>query len=275
MSNVRRYFLKYFICTLILFLSLFYPQILHAKSIDWQNSDYIVQSFFEVALGSEYGKNHNPTLRKWNKPIRIFVEHKIGDQTLHDELLDAHIKQLIQITQLDIKRVEKKSDANIFYFFTQESNLNELVKQKSGAGVAAHLHGAVCLANVNIDNKNFITSAYIFIPVDQARMHGKLVSCIVEEITQALGLIRDSELVFPSIFNDKTHNALLTGLDYILIRLHNEKRVKAGMSRQQLKPILRSILNQSKYQKLIKSAESRVQRGELYQMLGFKRTNKN
>lgn len=241
----------------------------------WPNLQYISQSFFEVGLGTEHGISPNLNLRKWNKPIKIYVEHKIGDKALHDQLLDAHIKQLVNITNFDISRVDNKSQANVFYYFTKQSELKSLVQRDLGNSAIEYLHGAICLASVKANKKNHITSAHIFIPVDQARMHGKLVACIVEELTQALGLIRDSDLVFPSIFNDKTRNALLTGLDEILLRLLSESEIKAGMSQVQLAPIVLQLLKKYEKQGLISTAEERVQSGELYEMLGFKRKRPN
>ena len=244
---------------------------LYANINAWPQISYISNSFLEVGLGAEHGKSHNLNLRKWNKPLRIYVEHQIGDQPLHDQLLDAHISQLVKITNFDISRVKNKSEANVYYYFTKQSILPSLVQNELDQSVVEYLHGAICLANVKTDKGNNIISAHIFIPVDQARMHGKLVACIVEELTQSLGLIRDSDLVFPSIFNDKTRNALLTGLDEILLRLLAEDTVKAGMSREELEPILHSILMKYQRQGLIRTAEQRVQEGALYEMLGFKR----
>ena len=262
-------------CVIAVIVSVIPTKCLYANLNAWPHISYISNSFFEVGLGAEHGKSHNLNLRKWNKPLRIYVEHQIGDQPLHDQLLDAHINQLVKITNFDISRVKNKSEANVYYYFTKQSILSGLVQNELGQSVVEYLHGAICLANVKTDNGNNIISAHIFIPVDQARMHGKLVACIVEELTQTLGLIRDSELVFPSIFNDKTQNTLLTGLDEILLRLLAEDTVKAGMSRQELEPIIMSILMNYQRQGLIKTAEQRVQEGALYEMLGFKRRRNN
>tara|TARA_B110000881_G_scaffold213177_1_gene223824 strand:- start:109 stop:888 length:780 start_codon:yes stop_codon:yes gene_type:complete len=248
-------------------------QYLHAKPQAWQKIEYIIQSFFEVGLGSEYGESDNNNLRKWRLPLRLYVEHQVGDEALHNKLLNAHIKQLTSITLLDIKRVSHKKNANIFYYFTRQSSLPKLVENNLGSAAVKYLHGSVCLANVKTDKFNYITSAHIFIPVDQARMHGKLVACIVEELTQVLGLIRDSDLVYPSIFNDKTHNSLLTGLDEILLRLLSEDDIKADMSEKQLRPILLRLLKRYETTGLIDTADERIQQGELYEILGFRRSS--
>jgi len=235
----------------------------------WHDSEYIKQSFYEVSLGSEYGDHRNELLRKWQQPLRVYVEHQVGDQALHDELLAAHIAHLVAITKLDIKIVASKEHANIHYYFTNQQKIKPLVNRTLGAKASEHLFSSVCIASVKTDRDNHITLAHIFIPVDLARFHGKLVACIVEEITQTLGLVRDSDLVFPSIFNDRSKNDLLSGLDEILLRLLSDDRVKAGMSKAQLEPVLSKILKQYHREGLIKSADKRVLQGALYKMLGY------
>ncbi len=267
--------MKKILCLTAVISSLVLSKSLYAKSKSWPNLAYISQSFFEVSLGTEYEKSSNLKLRKWRKPIKILVKHHVGDKPLHDQLLNAHIQHLRDITTFNIKRVENKSDANLYYYFTKQSMLPDLVKHHLGKGAIKYLHGAVCLAYIKTNEQNYITSAHIFIPVDQARMHGKLVSCIVEELTQALGLVRDSDLVFPSIFNDNTKNALLTGLDEILLRLLSEKEVKAGMSQTQLQPVITKLLKEYQSKGLIETADTRVQAGKLYKMLGFSIKSKN
>jgi len=242
-----------------------------SQANSWQSSEYIKKSFYEVALGSEYGDHVNDGLRKWQQPLRIYVEHQVPDKALHQELLIAQISHLSAITNLDIELTNNKAQANVHYYFTNQAKLKPLVLKKLGAKAAEHLFSSVCIASIKTNKKNHIVFAYIFIPVDLARFHGKLISCIVEEITQTLGLVRDSDLVFPSIFNDRSKNALLTGLDEILLRLLSEESIKPAMTKQQLEPLLSAILKRYRAAGLIKSAQQRVIKGKLYQMLGYRR----
>ncbi len=207
----------------------------------WQKSAFITQSFYEIALGSEYG-NSPLIVQKWNKPIRIYVEHQVADTKLHDELLNAHIRDLRSITKLDIARVNSRAKANIRYYFTSQQKLPALVRATSGKSTLKHLKGSICLATMRANSSGRIQSAVVYIPVDQARMHAKLVSCIVEELTQVLGLLRDSDAVFPSVFNDRSHNDLLTGLDITLLKILYSSQIKSGMGRTKLKPLLRNII---------------------------------
>lgn len=232
----------------------------------WQNPEYIMHSFTEVALGSEFGRSKQ-VVRKWAAPVKVFVSHQVGDKALHEKLLDAHIEHLAAITSHDIKRVSSAKQANVQLFFTRESALLSLIRKYSGAKSVKHERGAVCLASIRTNNVDEITSAVIYIPVDRARRHAKLLACIVEELTQVLGLPRDSDAVYPSIFNDKTASYLLTGLDDILLRVLYDPRMLPGYSRKEIQRIAPSILSDLNERGLIKNAAFRVRKeGALYQL---------
>jgi len=238
----------------------------YAQTQAWQSTDFITNSFFEVALGFEHRKSAQK-VRKWNKPIRVFVEHQVGDSVLHDELLNAHIKDLNNITKLDIRRVNTANKANIQFYFTSQKKLPDLVRRISGKRSVKLLKTSVCMATVRAKANGEISSAVVYIAVNQARMHAKLLSCIVEEITQVLGLPRDSEQVFPSIFNDKSTNQLLTGLDIILLKLLYNDKLRAGMSKSQVRPIIKNIIGKWRSQGVLKRADQQSRTLQLCQYM--------
>ena len=234
----------------------------------WQNANFISQSFYEVALGSEYSRG-NYQVRKWVKPIKIFVQHDVGDSKLQDQLINAHLNHLATITGLNIQRVNRLNKANIKFFFTNQKNLKTLSDKHSGRAVARVNTQKTCIANIKLNNRSEVSSAQIYIPVDFAYRNGSLVGCIVEELTQVLGLPRDSEKVYPSIFNDKSTNQLLTGLDETLIRILYNSKVKAGMNKKSLSRVLSPVIKQLSNNGYIASANTRVRKTQLYAMLGY------
>jgi hypothetical protein len=120
------------------------------------------------------------------------------------------------------------------------------------------LKESVCLANIKVAKDHSINRAIVIIPVDRARAHGKLLSCVVEELTQVLGLPNDSDKVYPSIFNDKSTNDALSGLDFILLKLLYNRQLKAGMSIRQTKAIVKKLLTQKMFKQAIEQAEYRM-----------------
>ncbi|WAL78448.1 DUF2927 domain-containing protein [Shewanella sp. DAU305] len=235
---------------------------------DWKNLTYITQAFSEIALKNEYDVAKHK-VRKWRIPVRVFVEHQVGDRALHTQLVQMHLAHLAEITGHDIQLVDTLLDANLHLVFTRQSQWESEVTRLMGPSSAKNVHGSVCMAKFALNAKSEIERAWVIIPVDQAQMHGKLVACVVEEITQVLGLPNDSEKVFPSIFNDKTPQDLLTGLDFILLKLLYSPNIRAGMTAAEVKAPLQILLEQWQLDDTLINADKTVRQGQLYPLLGY------
>ncbi len=234
----------------------------------WLDTQFIEKAFINVAMRNEYSAGNKP-LVKWNEAVKIWVQHKVPDSELHDELTDAHLRHLEQITGHRIQRVNSREQANIIWVFTKESKWREDIERELGKPALANVYGAICKAGYQVGRNGALSHAAIIIPVDQAREHGKLLACIVEEITQVLGLPNDSESAFPSIFNDETPEDLLSPLDVVLLKLLYEPELKSGMNEQQVKPIVRRLLARYKKDGTLNRAVSTAKQGELFQLIGY------
>jgi len=244
------------------------PNLVPKPVRDWKSPTYIIQAFDEIALKNEYDKDKH-RVRKWRQPVRVFVEHQVGDNGLHAQLVLMHLSHLAQITGHSIAKVDSLEEANFHLVFTRQSQWTDVVMRLMGASAASHIHGSVCMGKFALNTQSEIERAWVVIPVDQAQMHGKLVACVVEEITQVLGLPNDSVKVFPSIFNDKTPQDLLTGLDYILLKLLYSTEIKAGMTTTEVQPIIQKQLIQWQRDGTLSDADKTVRQGKLYGLLGY------
>ncbi|MCQ8205510.1 DUF2927 domain-containing protein, partial [Vibrio parahaemolyticus] len=66
-------------------------------------------------------------------------------------------------------------------------------------------------------------------------------SCVHEEMAQAMGLPNDSPDARPSLFNDDLEFALLTDHDAVLLRMLYDPRLRPGMTAAQARPLLPAI----------------------------------
>lgn len=236
----------------------------------WQSNNYIIDSFIDIALGNEYTSTTS-ILRKWSHPISYQIIHRTGDEHLHEALTQTHLAHLADITGLTITQTTNQTEANLKIIFSSELNLQHelqndfLVDNKQLLKTLSH--NGVCLANFSIDDKGNITKAIVLIPVDRARAHAKLLSCIVEELTQIMGLPNDSDKVFPSIFNDKSTDDYLSGLDFILLKALYHPSLLAGMHTGQVQQQLKQLLASKEFQTLISNAELEVKKQGLYSLL--------
>ncbi|MCV2403904.1 DUF2927 domain-containing protein [Marinomonas sp. C2222] len=236
----------------------------------WQQDGYIINSFIKIALEREYKETKFPKLIRWVKPIHIFVDSDHDDTEFLAELLSVHAKHLSSITGLPIKFVDTPKKANLFTIFTSYSNMENKVKQYIGDPdrIRAALNEAICLGNFRRNSRYEITRGTIIIPVDYAREKARLLDCIVEEITQLLGLPNDSDEVFPSIFNDRSVDAYLSPLDYILLKALYSPHLKQGMDVTKTRAALPKVLASLKANNDIKDAAEKVQKGSLKSYLG-------
>ncbi|MDF1587646.1 MAG: DUF2927 domain-containing protein [Gammaproteobacteria bacterium] len=253
-----------------LLITLLYSPITSSQLNHWQSTDYIITSFIDIALNNEYS-HKNSSIRKWSKPIYYQIIHRTGDQALHEKLTKTHIEHLANITGLVILPASLEHHVNLKIIFSSEQYLQQelqndfLLNNKQEIKQLAH-HG-VCLGNFTIDAKSNITKAIVIIPVDRARAHAKLLSCIVEELTQVLGLPNDSDKVFPSIFNDKSRDDYLSGLDFVLLKALYHSSLTPGMNIKQVKHQLESLLARPEFQRLIMDSEQIVNQQGLYPLL--------
>ena len=239
------------------------------KALHWHNLNYIEQSFYEIALYNEYNSKKS-RLRKWTKSLNVYIDHQVSDNELHLKILRMHLQQLHEITRLPIKYTTTKSQANLIIYLTRSNKVNQIIRTEINPKAVKQLRNAVCLANIQRNNKNEIIKGLVVIPVDRARMHGKLISCFVEELSQVLGLPNDSKSIYPTIFSDRNIYKLLTGLDYLLLKLLYSPEVKVGMSQSALSPIIRKKLNIWQKNGIIKQAQQEVVKGDLYHLLGYR-----
>lgn len=216
-----------------------------ADEARWNSPAHLVDSFVEVALHSAYSTRQNPVY-KWVVPLRYFIVQGVGDEDLHRKLIGTHFQHLAAITGLAIQPAESQATANFLVVLTSEGRLEEELPRYFGSASAHQretlFRHSLCLASFAVERKKgSIVRAVAIIPVDRARGNGGLLSCVVEELTHAMGLPNDSLKTFPSIFSRKSTHAFLTGLDSLLLRMLYDPRVKPGMDENTVRPILQAI----------------------------------
>ncbi|MBI5108499.1 MAG: DUF2927 domain-containing protein [Rhodocyclales bacterium] len=210
----------------------------------WKTPDALVDAFVELALKSGYSTRVNP-VRKWTVPIRYAIVHRVGEEALHARLVETHLIHLAQITGHSIDAAATAEQANYVVVLTREDQLEADTRSHMGADSDGRREGfyrdSMCLASFRVGPRGAIVRAVAMIPVDRARGKGELIGCVTEELTHMLGLANDTAIPMPTIFHHGTVRSFLTGLDWLLLKMLYDPRVKPGMKEAQLRPILLQI----------------------------------
>jgi len=232
---------------------------------EWQSVDYIQKAFFEVALKNEYKKS-TERLNRWQSPIQYTVKYiEMPTNDMITSLITAHLEHLQKITGHRIQ--PSQSQANLKIILTRGEYYADMIKRYTQSNVKDLAQDSNCMGSFRINSRSEITDATVIVPVDRVMGEGLLVACIVEETTQIMGLPNDSDWVFPSIANDKSKIELLTGLDYILLKLLYSKELSPGMKANEIQPIAEKILNTWKKNRTIKRSPFIVNRSGLYPLV--------
>lgn len=206
----------------------------------------LLRNFDIIVFRNEFNDRVDTRLRKWVDPIRVYLDVRAGDPALMQSLVADHLRNLSELTGHDIALVRTLQEANVVVAFERDSNLDQVGIDyfESGFDIAAIMQSNVCYGRYHANTRNEIFRAVIVIPTDRAMSRGRLPACIVEELTQVLGLPNDSEEVFPSIFNDKSIDEDLSKQDKILVRLLYDPRLRPGMARTEVLRRVRAILEE-------------------------------
>lgn len=236
----------------------------------WQNDTYITQSFIKIALEREYKESKHPKLVRWEKPISVYFESDTGDASLQRELLTVQMQHLAYISGMPVSFTNQAKGAGILVIFTNYNDIEDKVRQYIGNPdtIRKALNEAICLGNFQVNKHSEITRGIIIIPVDYAREKARLLDCVVEEITQLLGLPNDSDDVFPSVFNDNSIDTYLSPLDYILLKALYSPHLSPGINVAQVKAAFPNVLKDLHKAGDIENALQRVQIHSLRRYVG-------
>jgi len=187
---------------------------------------------------------------------------------LVENLFAIHLQHLADITGLDIQAVShttKQNKANFTIYLTTDKHYGDVIHRYTDTKVKNIQRDSHCMGNFKTNKLHEIIQAEVILPVDHDYSRGLLVSCVVEETTQVLGLPNDASWVNPSIANDDSKIELLTGLDYILLKLLYNPVMKAGMTQKQVRKILKKEIKRLIDNGEVKKAAKTVNSEGLYQ----------
>jgi len=237
----------------VILLTGFVPGV-HAAEL---TNEKILQDFNIIAFGNEYTLKRYDNVRKWRGPIRIGIQ---GEKypAYFEAFVKQHIRDLWNLTGHPIElyyshNMQKKGElardfnaakVNFILYYLPIAEIPGAVAKyfdNDPAKVRKMIEVSTCFAKF-FTRKNEITAAIAVFP--DVRPRDQMRACVVEELTQVLGLANDSSDVNPSIFNDTSPYFELTDHDRWMLKMFYDPRITAGMPRDQALAIGRQILNE-------------------------------
>lgn len=193
---------------------------------DMPSVDILVRQFENIAFSAEYlGEHRRGRIVKWTGPIRIRILGGYAERFRPE--VQAHIDRLIALSGLSIQIVggTAAARANLDLHFTSVRHYWTFEPD------------APC-RTIFFDHSFAIQRVEVFISPDDVDLRRH---CIIEELTQALGLSDDSTLIPDSIFSDESQRYSLAPWDEIMVRVLYDPRLRPGMTKEEAMPIVTQI----------------------------------
>jgi len=225
--------------------------------------EQLVDFFDTIVFQTEF-KTGKPSLivKKWTGPLRIalrsFKEETVsnnGEEVLHLQqvkvkkphfrFIKKHLNSLVRSTGLKTEDSIKTGEPpNFIINFVPRNQMANPYLVKADPNLLKKLAaegGCYFLMWADSQTGN-ITKAVIV--VNSERLLIRINHCLLEEMTQSLGLPNDSNKITPSIFSDRSRSTDLTRSDQILLRTLYDPRIKAGLPKRQALDLARVIIDE-------------------------------
>ena len=210
----------------------------------WEKEIY--NYFLKIALKTEYGYSPNKTI-KWTEPMKVFISQKEKYKT-QVSIIQETIEKINNLVSdgFKIELTEYTHNSNTIIYLGNRERINELRKtflKDFNVNFAG-------LADIEVDFVNFnIVKARIFIDTDEILEDQRAI--ILEEITQSIGLMNDSEIYTDSTFfqnkilpDKKYHNHF--DIDKELIKLLYSPYMKPGLDSKKVEKVFRRYYKANK-----------------------------
>lgn len=242
-----------------------------ASLVSWQvqaagkpASEDLARYFEDVAFGAEFGgaSAERDFLIKWDGPVRLSVAEfgalekteadgtpylKIENRPLSEKkraYIQKHLNTILDLTGVVLEEPDAQDKpANFFIRFVPYKAMHApfLAPNNSTEGLKELARDGVCYATVDLD-KGRITEARIVVTTELAP--ARMDACLLEEMTQVFGLMNDSDLVQPSIFNQYSTSRVLYRSDLILLLTLYDKQLTPGMAKSEAMRVASAIIDQ-------------------------------
>ena len=233
-----------------------------AQAADKPTAAQLTAFFEDVVFGSEYTKKGSGEVKKWTGPLRVSLsamtgklldkpdggkELKLAKAKPTKQQIDfvrKHLKTLIQASRVKSESAKKSGKKpNLFIKFVPRRAMHapflvkgappKLLKRLAAPGVCYFLTAA--------KSGQIVWGTIV---VNNALPARDMEACLLEEMTQVLGLPNDSDAIKPSIFNNRSQPTALNRTDQLLLRTLYDKRLKAGMAKDQAMAVAGQIIQE-------------------------------
>jgi hypothetical protein len=211
---------------------------------DRPTPDRLLAHFEAVAFSDQHDpKRELGRVRKWMGPIRIALHG--GQAPRFRAVIRGYAAELAALARLRIEVLEQPdAGANFAIRFVPWDDMEKEARAFAPRPdwLGSIVDGAACLFIYRRNDRFEIVRALVLVSARETDDHKA--RCLLEEMTQALGLPNDSDRLQPSIFNSFDRLTALAPADRMLVRTLYDARIAPGMPRAEALALARVIVGE-------------------------------
>ncbi len=199
----------------------------------------VVDYFKDVALGFEFGSASEIT-RKWNGNMNVFVKGEQDPDLLME--LNRIKKEINELAtdNFEMTVVASEAEANYIIFFGNATSYVNLYPSQSNL-----VDSNWGLFSVFWNASQQLNGGHMYVDIERANAQEQK-HLLREELTQSLGLAKDSPEYDDSIFQQAwTRTNEYAQIDRDIIKLLYHPDVNTGLNATQIDPVLKTILSKN------------------------------
>jgi hypothetical protein len=203
----------------------------------------IIDGFYRIVFGAEFHVSGSvDRIRKYEKPVRVHVDSRAKpDRRQQVTAVVDDIRS--KIRHLDIAMADNRKEANITVTLVRDRDIEKTIRRFYGREQAARIVKSLepqCLSGFRKDELFRIEHSDVIVVVDAGEFIFR--DCIYEELLQAMGPINDDDDLPWTMFNDDVQMGFFGIYDQYLLNILYDPRIRAGMTKDQVKELLPQIL---------------------------------
>ena len=196
----------------------------------------VISYFKEIALGFEFGSSSQIT-RKWCSDLKVFIGGETNSILLEE--LDNIISEISSLAtdNFNMEIVSDSSLSNYYLYFGKGEDYANLFPSQS-----SYVNSNWGLFSIWWNSVNCLNRGHMYVDIYRADDKGQK-HLLREELTQSLGLAKDSNKYQNSIFQSSwTTTTSFSQIDKDLIRLLYHPEMQTGLNESEVDVLLRHII---------------------------------
>lgn len=190
----------------------------------------LVRHFSQVLFGDEYGLNTgDKMIAKWHGTVGITVQGRPTEQLAN--MASRRLGVLAKLTRLKFKQVKPGTPGpTIDLLFLKRKEMGQLKGQNLDLNVIRRLTGdptMVCFFLTWKKPQDRIVKSIVVVNVERDPV--QIDACLLEELTQVMGLPNDVDAYWPTLFKPVDTSLNLSQWDKLYLKTLYDPRIKPGM----------------------------------------------